>query len=95
MEDLIPRLIATIISVTIFTTLFKLSGWNEKLWKGINKKIKPQYNISLWIIMIVIINLLLEILFELNNIKYIEIFRGIILGFTFAIMPILSYKKSK
>lgn len=93
MKDSIPTLIAMSISGLIFMTISMKFKWSNKVWHLLNKKIKPRYNISLWILFSPIFNISLQLIYEMMGLPYHEIMNGITLGFYMGFMPTLGKGK--
>jgi|GEM_PF-3234211 hypothetical protein len=93
MKELIPRLVAMSLSAILFMTLSIKLEWAKRIWAKLNKKIKPQYNIALWLLCVCVFNIVVQILFETMGYTYNDIINGAIFGFSLAFMPTLGEKK--
>ncbi len=89
MKESIPFIIAMSISGLIFMTISIRYKWSKKVWVILNKKIKPQYNVAVWILFSAVFNISLQLLCEMLGIPFSKIIMGISLGFYFAFMPTL------
>ncbi|EJO5347273.1 hypothetical protein NRP93_001350 [Clostridium botulinum] len=91
MKESIFYITAMSISGLIFMNISIKLRWSEKLWSFFNKRIKPNYNVVIWILTVVLIQGILA-----EVIGTIFIISKIILGFTmgvlFVFMPNLGKK---
>lgn len=92
MKELIPRLVALIISGSFFMVISIKFNWSTKIWSFLNKKVKPQYNAALYIIFGGIFNLLTLVLLDIIGLTYNQITNGVILGLYLAFIPNLGRK---
>lgn len=93
MKELIPRLIAFVISGIMFMVISIKFHWSVRIWPILNTKVNPKYNVALYIIFGGIFNLLTQILFDIIGLSYNQITSSIILGFYLAFIPNLGRDK--
>lgn len=89
MKETIPSIIAMSITGFIFMTISNKYKWSKKVWGILNKKIKTQYNVAVWILFSAVFIICIQLLCEMLGIHYSNIIMGISLGFYFAFMPTL------
>ena len=93
MKDSFQTIIAMSISGLIFMSLSIKFQWSKKVWTILNRKIKREYNISLWILFSPFFNVGLQLIFEGIGIPFLAILNGITLGFYMGFMPDLGKRK--
>lgn len=91
MKEAIYYIIAMSISGLIFMNISIKLRWSEKLWSFFNKKIKPNYNVAIWILISALIQgFLADVIGTISIIS--KIILGLTMGFFFAFMPNLEKK---
>ncbi len=94
MKTLIPQLLATAISGTLFITLSIKFGWSTKLWAFINRRLNPIYNATVWLVLAAILHVSIQMVCGSLGITDSRIITGVLIGFYFAFIPNLG-KKNK
>lgn len=91
MKESIFYITAMSISGLIFINISIKLRWSEKLWGVFNKRIKPNYNVVIWILTVALIQgILAEVIGTIFIIS--KIILGSTMGVLFAFMPNLGKK---
>ncbi len=93
MKDSFQTIIAMSISGLIFMSLSIKFQWSKKIWTILNKKIKWENNVSLWILIAPFFNLGFQLIFEAIGIPFLAIVNGITFGVYMGFMPDLGKRK--
>lgn len=93
MNELVPQLLAVALSGMVFMFVSIKFGWSTRFWTFVNKRIKPQYNFILWIIIVFVLSILVQVLYDIIGLPYSQITNGVTIGFWFAFLPSLINKK--
>lgn len=93
MKTLIPQLIAMAISAFIFMKLSIKFSWSKRLWAFINRRMKPIYNATVWLVLAAVLHITIQMVCGSLGINDSRIITGVLIGFYFAFLPNLGAKK--
>ncbi|MGB4658124.1 MAG: hypothetical protein WBI07_02965 [Mobilitalea sp.] len=88
-ENFIPFLISLIITEIIFMNISIKCGWRKRFWTTVARKISVPFQVSVWIVMIVVISIAIQLLSRLIGLTDLisKIIMGFYVGFTISLMP--------
>jgi hypothetical protein len=93
MRNILPQFIAMAISAYIFMNLSIKLGWSKKLWSLINRRLKPIYNATMWILIAAFLHISIQMVCGSFGMTDTRIITGSLIGFYFAFIPNLGTKK--
>jgi hypothetical protein len=82
-------IIIAVVSVGLFLTLAKCFHWSNPIWSKINKKIKIFWNVPIFLLSVVVINIVTQLVLEVFTISpaIIKLILCIEVGPLFLLMP--------
>lgn len=85
------------ISCIFFAILSTKYNWSTNLWTKINKKVKSNWHIAIWLIGNVLFQLSIEVVLKLLavNANTIDLITGLTMGLAFSFMPFWAWGKNK
>jgi len=88
-ENFIPFLISLIITEIMFMNISIKLGWRTRFWTTVARKITKPFQVSVWIIMVVVVSIAIQLLSRLIGLSDMlsKILMGFYVGFTISLMP--------